>query len=220
MRRLGIVDTTLWKCYFHDKKSTILLRRGMAEKPSKHIPFVHYNRAELHQISTNYEKELDSIIEARRKALTPKDIITVPVFIEVKSLRGLYDTKETGLFLTALVDPTNRVANEEQRSISSIKGHVIIMDNFGDSIFYCPDMKIDLEIPIPPHLKPGLQYVLDYEGIFGLPFYETKRTKFIRINSPEVPEKLKSAVALHEKIKAKYIPEAILFSDGTVLKDK
>ena len=216
-KRQERLDTAFWIYHFHDNESEIQLRRDRIDKPNKYIPFIHYHVAEIHQMVANYEKELASFIEARRKLLTTKDIVSVP--IEVRE----YDRDRNGqpghiLALTADINNSQgkMVAIEENRPIIGVKGRIVIKDNFGDSIYSFPDFKIDLEEELKVACSPGLQFLF-YDPSVTV-YRETLRTLTLDLDHPETPRKIKLEIADGNKLRASFVPEAIHFSDGTVLR--
>lgn len=219
--RVAGTDTTAYRYYFHNNGSTILVIRSKMTSATVNLPYGYYESAAIYQVSASYEKELSSIIQSREKALKPRDIVVIPIYTKVATEKTLYGTQERRLYLTAIVDELNGhfVAIEENKAILSIKGRIVIKDNHKDSILCYPDFKMDLKQPLQRAYSPGLRFAMgEYGGMSIEEFTGTRREVFARIDNPSMPLELRSAFENGEGISAVFIPESLLFSNGTVLK--
>ncbi len=208
------LDTALCKYYFHNNESTVLLETSKLFPPTSDILYPHFLDVNIYQISANYDNELSQVSESRRKVLRPKDIIMIPIYTKTS-------TEEKRLYLTASIDNpvTQFIALAEDRKIRSVKGRIVIKDSHGDSLLCYPDFTMNLQQPLQRAHSPGLQYATGHYGIFAEPYVETRRTVFIRMEHASVPYQLKSSFEIGSKIAASFIPESLLFTDGTVLKE-
>ena len=108
-------------------------------------------------------------------------------------------------------------AIEDDRSIISLKGRIVILDKYGDSLYNYDDIDIQLEHPIQSLVKPRLSTV--YKDEFRTSIYhDYTKLHYLELTGKDVPEKLKTAILQDQDIKAKFIPEIILFTDGSALK--
>lgn len=209
-------DTLAWEYYFHEGNSAIVLRKGNYDRDNNPT----YLFANLYVISKSYQQELSSVIQEARKNLKARDFIKVPVYTRVENETKEFGLEEKRLYLTAVVDDPikQRISLAEPKAIKAIKGHIVIYDGFGDSLISYPDVKIELIQPMPNALEPGLTFAMGKEEVLGPMFIETKKTVFIRVNHPQIPSKLRNAVLSGEKLDAKFIADAVVFEDGSVLK--
>jgi hypothetical protein len=214
LSRLAGSDTVSIKYYFHNRQSIVLLKTSKLLSPTSDISHSYFTNVGVYQISAKYETELAAALESEKKGIRPKDIVTVSIYTKAS-------TEEEKLYVVAIVDNpvTQFISLAEERKICSIKGRIVFKDNHGDSLLCYPDFILNLQQPLQRAYKPGLQYAMGEYGIFSEPYTETQRTIFVRINHSSVPHQLKSSFSTGNKIAATFIPESLLFTDGTTLKN-
>jgi len=205
-------DTTYTLYHFHDSKSNIVLRRKKVLPPSFYIPYSHTKRAQIYQVSKNYEKEFQQVKEEKRKKLRPSDIIRVPVEYTIVSNKNDYGSEDVNLELTTNIYLSDRITLIESREINSMKGKVIISDTYGQVLKICENIEYNIEGL--NSVKPGLTYALGGEPILTNSISYKAHLSVIPSRNPQ---ELKDAVRNNRKLSIEFVPDALIFSDGSIL---
>ena len=207
-------DTAYVKYYFHYKNSEIILRRENILPPSVYIPFSHTASACVYQLSKSYDSEFNEIREMKRKQLKPADIIRVPISYRIERNVDKYGYEEITLPLTIDISIMNRRTLLESRSIRSMKGSIVIKDEYDELLQSIDDIEYDTHDLNSQ--QPGIVHALGGEIIAT---NSIRYNAALNIKSRTIPLKFKSAVLQGQAFSLEFIPNAIKFSDGAVLKD-
>ena len=208
-----VIDTSRLTYYFHDDNSVIVLERSYFYKSNYYIPFEHVTRCRLYEYSKTYENEFKTQRELILKDLKPSDLITI-------KLHNQKENKSTSFGLTPVLTmrnylhDNNRNTLAESREIESMKGRIEVSDEFGSILQNYKDIVIDAKgaLTCP---QPGLYYALG-EGFCEYINYEYVVSAYLE--SKSVTDAFKKAYKNNDVLITVFIPEAIKFKDGTVLK--
>ena len=207
-------DTLFVNYHFHDKNSQIVLRRGNIHRPSVYIPFSHISRAYVYQLSKSYDSEFNEIRETKRKQLKPADIISVPISYRIEKNVDKYGYEEISLPLTIDISVRNRHTLFESRRIRSMKGSIVIKDGYGELLESIDNIEYDTHDLNSE--QPGILHALGDEVIVSS--YSNYRAT-LNLNDRTISPKFKAAVIQGQSFGIEFVPNAIKFSDGTILKD-
>lgn len=212
-----IVEDTIYTYYhFHNAKSTIVMKSDRVFPQTKIIPYSHLNSVWLYQISNSYEADLKKEVDESRKGLKASDIITLPVQYDVKKERDRFGFYKTILSLRINIGESQFLrTNLESREISAMKGRIIVSDQFADVLYSSEDIELKCKGAIKP-IKPGLDYAINYDGFAVV--HPVKYNFDLNMNHKSIPDAFRRAVQDGNELRIQFVPDVLLFSDGSILK--
>lgn len=209
----AVEDTVYTKYHFHNSKSKIVLRRSKIFPPSQIISFSHISSVVVYQMSNSYESELAKIIDEKKKGLKPSDIISAPIYYQLENRKDANGYKATFVMMTMTVGMKNRRTFIESREISSIKGRIVIKDIYDEVLKTIDDVEYETNGLTSKY--PGMDYALDDEAVFG---NTTTYHPWLEVSPRFDSQKFQDAIRNNRKLKIEFVPDAIRFLDGSVLK--
>lgn len=210
------IDTSNLRFYFHDSKSIIVIERSQLFPAHYYIPFPHYNEMLVYQYSKGYENELKEAQKEVLKTLQPKDLITIPMNYSVETKSLSYGFKETYVTLSANLEPMLRKTLAEERDIESLKGSVLISDKYGTLIQEVGEVEIASNGSLISRGKPGLLKAIGKGD--RLMFRREQFTASLNVRAKQSTTAFKNAVAMNYDMSIVFVPDAIRFADGSILK--
>ena len=200
-------DTSNMTYYFSDNVSSFeLFRVYKYDTYAYYPPF--YRGARLKIISKDYNNQFDLAQKEAFRYLKITDYFDLS-FYPPKATSGfnLSNTLEKDVVSIKLKEVAN-YAVADDRKVRMAKGTFQIVDTFDDIIYSKDDLEITPSYLVAPFPKRGYN--------LSVPFaFETLTvTLGYDLNS----NKLRAAILHQTNLKAKFIPTAIVFEDGTVLK--
>lgn len=150
------------------------------------------------------------------KNIRPSDLITIPLRYEINNKADENGFGGKYLSLSTLLEPKQRKTLAETREIESLKGKILIKDKYGDLLQVLNDIEIECKGSLPAIGKAGLAYAI---GEDERVFYTSNEYKIsLYVNHKDNSSALKQAVSLNHDLSVEFIPEAIMFTGGSILK--
>lgn len=212
------IDTSEFNYYFHSNNAIIVLKRSSFWNPVYYVPFEHLSQCELYQYSKNFNKEVEEIKKSILDSLKPADVITIRMYYYIHGITDKYGIKRDYLDISVNLSPSLRKTSLESREIESMKGRIIIYDRYKKELqtFYEIEINAFGSLPARDNGNYGLAYV------FNGTAHELYRPNSFNIKAyighKDNSVALKQAIALKQDLSIEFIPDAILFKDGTILK--
>ncbi len=210
------IDTSNLSYFFHSSNSVIVLERNRFIGPNYFIPFIHTSKAILYQFSNSYDKEFDQEKIAQLKGMRPSDLIAFPLYYDIEKKTTEYGRILTYLMVRANLDPNLRKTLAETREIESMKGRILISDKYGTLIQQIPDIEIQANGSLPAKGQPGRDYAIGMGR--GIRYNMYRYGLGIYVGHKDISYALKQAVEMKNALSIEFIPDAIMFTDGSVLK--
>jgi len=207
-------DTLSIYHHFHDGNSEIIVRTSSMLPASFYIPFPHFQRAIVYQFSKTYAAQFEAVREELRKRMTPRDVVSIPVSYKVDKHKDDNGNAQVYLDLTILIAIDSRKSLIESRPIHSIRGKIITSDLYGEVLNVSGSLEI--MTPILTSLQPGLPYALGDISKGGLKWDENQVT--LMVTHELCSQRFKDAVRDGNELKIEFVPDALIFSDGSILK--
>lgn len=211
-----MIDTSSLSYYFHDDKSIIVFERSRFNRANYFMPFPYTTKAYLYQYSKSYEQELIETQSAILKGMRPSDLITIPLYYDVEKKKMAYGLELTYLNVRRDLDPSLRKTRAEPKEIESMKGKILISDKYGSILQEMPDIEIQAHGSLTSISRPGLDYAIGNgaSDVYHLYNYGLS----IYVGHKDISNALKQAVAMNSSLSIEFVPNVILFTDGSVLK--
>ncbi len=213
--RFAPVDTVQTLHHFTNGSENITVWHTSTKVKSRLIPEIHYEKAGVTIMNSNYETGLRKVMKKRASTLQPYDIIRCTLFTRTVEKTEGHGLKKVYLRVWGELTSNSRVDKSETRDIEDLKGRIRLEDKFGDLIMNFLDVEIKLQGPIKSVI-PGMDYLLG-ENVVRME-QPTQIDYYLDINHKECSEKLRNAVLNGSEINGMFIPELIRFSDGEILR--
>lgn len=207
-------DTLSVYHHFHDDNSEIIVRTSSMLPASFYIPYPHFQRAIVYQVSKKYDTEFQAVKEELNRSIMPSDVISIPVQYKVDKRKDEFGDAQVYLDLTILISIDSRKSLIESRPIRSMRGKMIISDLYGEVLQVSSSWEI--KTPALKSLKPGLPYALGDVSKGGWRYDEIAIT--LMVTHELCSQRFKDAVRNGIDLKVVFVPDVILFSDGSTLK--
>ncbi|MDP1764492.1 MAG: hypothetical protein Q8L07_11480 [Sediminibacterium sp.] len=210
------IDTSSIRYFFHTSNSIIVLKRSRFYDPIYFIPYTYCSQVALCQYSKSYDTELKQEQDAILQKLRPWDLITIPMRYEIVNKNKKYKFSSTYLDLFAGIGMYGRKTLAENREIESLKGKIVINDNYGNLLQWINDIEIEANSSLPSEGSIGLLRAIGEEEAYG--YYISAYRLSIYVGHKDISNTLKEAVNSKHKLSIEFVPDIIKFKDGTVLK--
>ncbi|MBC7388120.1 MAG: hypothetical protein H7329_02820 [Opitutaceae bacterium] len=210
------LDTSSLKYFFHNVNSVFVLERSQFYEPNYFIPFIHSSSARLTQFSKTYDLDFQKEQEVILKTMRPADLITIPLYYDIEKKSGQYGMILTYLMVRANLDPNLRKTFAETREIESMKGKILVRDKYGTLLQPIPDIEIQANGSLPARGNPGKDYALGIGR--GIRYNMYRYGLGIYVGHKDISYALKQAVNMGSTLSIEFVPDAIMFTDGSVLK--
>lgn len=211
------IDTSLIKYFFHSKNSVVVLERSQLFQPNYFIPFQHFTKTLLYEYVNLYDSELNAVMVELSKNLKPNELITVPFDYTIERRILEYGITRTYVNLSGRLEPGLRKTEVERREIESMKGSIIVKDKYGTILQNLSNVEIKSNGSLPSKGEIGLVRVTGNNHIMNN-YTMAEYSAQLYLDSYESTEAFKQAVNLNYDLFIEFVPNVILFTDGTLLK--
>jgi len=145
------------------------------------------------------------------------DLIIIPLFYNIEKKTADYGKVMTYLMVRATFDPDLRKTLAENREIELMKGKIIINDKYGTLLQEFRDIEIQAHGSLPSKNEPGLDFACSFQdGVVRFNLYTYKLG--IYVEHQDNSNAFKQAFEMGNTLSIEFVPDAIMFTDGTILK--